>query len=152
MKTEHDTRGTNTLSLPSSSTQTQQAQNIVRGTNSTIQPSSSTQTQHTQNISRGTNTTFQPSSSTQTQQAQNISRETNTDVSNDTQQEQCHSCQVEEQPDIQYASEFARQLGQSHGNRPGLEYIQQPVTQNMQNDNNLTSTNYSKYATPFTDL
>ena len=66
----------------------------------------------------------------------------NTDVGNDTQQEQCHSCQVEEQPNIQYTSEFVWQLRQSIGNRRGLEYIQQPVTQNMQNYGNRYGLNY----------
>ena len=71
-----------------------------------------------------------------------MSRGINTDIGSDTQQEQCHSCQLKEQPIIQDTSEYPRQLRQSSENRPGLEYIQQPITQNMQNDGYIHGLNY----------
>ena len=116
------------------------------GTNTDLLPNSSTQTQQAQNISRGTNTNFLPSSSTQAQHTQNISKGTNTDVGNDTQQEQCHSCQVEEQPNIEYTSEFARQLRKLSGNRPGRDYIQQTVTHNILKNGNIHGLNYNQPA------
>ena len=119
VKTEHDTRGINTTFLPNSSTQTLKTGHETKGQNTNFLPSSSTQTGHEQNIIRGTNTDFLPNSSTWTQHAQNILRGINTDVGNDTQQEQCHGCQVEEQPNIQYTSEFSSKLRESDGNRPG---------------------------------